>query len=355
MDRLLMTGFDMGAAPMGAYELELRAHIRMVSLTSGGGGGDGNGDGSDWEVKPKDMLKAGMHLASGQPVKAIGDIIHNNKDTFAKPSDYVNVAKHVSEKYGTGTFKKIVDGKYFKPMRLGPQLQGLKSSAEKLEAAAKKINLGKTAKKFKLGISQARLAISAVDWVVRKVCNGYSVVDELLRKPFGGDWDALEQAASQWEGLSTTLPSVADSLRDVASTIQSGAWEGQAADRCAAVNNRMAQVAQAGAAPTAGMAKALRALAANAEKLFDFVLDVIDEIISVCELIAGELASIVGTVALPATVAYHAYVIFDLINRAVQLINNLITMAQGLVGCLGAMTGLAQQANAAKAQLSAAA
>lgn len=352
MDRLLMTemtNLGMGPGPMSAYELELRAHIRMVSLTSGGGGGD---NGGDWEIKQKDMLKAGMDLASGRPAKAVGDLIPNNKDTFAKPSDYINVARGVSKKYGTGAFDRLMDTQ-LKLIPLGPKLQTLKGKAEELQRAASKIDLKDTAGKFKLGISQARLAISAVDWVVRKLCNGYSVVDELLKKPFGGDWKALGQAASQWEGLSTTLPSVADSLRDVALTIQSGSWEGQAADRCAAVNNRMAQVAQAGAAPTAGMAKALRALAANAEKLFDFVLDVIDEIISVCELISGELASIVGTVALPATIAYHAYVIFDLISRAVQLINNLITMAQGFAGCLGAMNGLAQQANAAKAQLSA--
>lgn len=356
MDRILTAGtmgFGMDAGPMGAYELELRAH--MVTTLTGGGGGAETTDASNASGGPstKAMLKAGMDFAMGKPVKAMGDLIGDDKSTFAKPSDYINVGKQLSPK-----FKSVMDAgmtslKDIDITPILPKAEKLKEMAGNLKRAADDIDLKGTTNLFKNRISQARIVITAVDWVIKKLFDGYSVVDELLKKPFGGDWGELDAAAQQWDGLAKTLPSVADSLDGVASTIQSGAWEGQAADRCAAANAKAGTVTQAGAPPSSSMAQALRALANNAENLFDFVLDIIDEIISVCELIAGELASIVGTLALPVTVAYHAYVIGDLINRAVQLINNLITMAKGFASCLLTMNALAQQAAGVKAELSA--
>lgn len=337
MDRLLMTGFDMGAAPMSAYELELRAHIRMVSLTSGGGsdansnGNDGNG--STYKAPgTKEYLKAAMDFTSGKFDKAAIDLMGDDKSTLVKPSDVYNV---------------VTD--------LGEKVKNLGKTADDLAGAVAKPTLKDIAKGFKLGISQARLLITGIDWIIKKLFNGYSILDELIKKPFTGDWKELDRAAGQWDSLAGTLPSVASSLDGVASAIQAGAWEGQAADRCAIVNTQVAQVAQAGSAPCSQAATALRALAENAKKAFDFILDLIDEIVSICELIGGEVASIVGTIAIPFTIAYHVYAISDLINRAVQLINNLITAANGFSACASTMVSLAQQANSAKSQLSAAA
>ncbi len=74
----------------------------------------------------------------------------------------------------------------------------------------------------------AGLLLGSVDWVFEQLV-GYSMLEELIFKPFAGDPRGVEKAAQAWTNVSGALQAVAQNHAHLVSTTVTG-WSGAAAD-----------------------------------------------------------------------------------------------------------------------------
>ncbi|MCR6703831.1 MAG: hypothetical protein NVV66_03785 [Cellulomonas sp.] len=86
----------------------------------------------------------------------------------------------------------------------------------------------------------AGLLLGSVDWVFEQLV-GYSMLEELIFKPFAGDPRGVEKAAQAWSNVSGALQAVAANHAHLVSTTVTG-WSGAAAD---AFRLSMAGISQA--------------------------------------------------------------------------------------------------------------
>ncbi|AEI11742.1 WXG100 family type VII secretion target [Cellulomonas gilvus] len=74
----------------------------------------------------------------------------------------------------------------------------------------------------------AGLLLGSVDWVFQELV-GYSMLEELIFKPFAGDPRGVEKAAQAWSNVSAALQAVAVNHAHLVSTTVTG-WSGAAGD-----------------------------------------------------------------------------------------------------------------------------
>ena len=76
----------------------------------------------------------------------------------------------------------------------------------------------------------AGVVLGSLDWVAEQFL-GYSVLEEVVFKPFGGDWHALEESSQAWSHAGRSLREVGVNVTGLPR--QAAGWEGDAADRFA--------------------------------------------------------------------------------------------------------------------------
>lgn len=171
------------------------------------------------------------------------------------------------------------------------QGQNMARAAEQMSSTvrtAKQIkNFGS---KVQSGISIGRSIVSTVDGLFQGFF-GFSPVDEWIKKPFSGDWDAMLTTAEKWESLSTCLDGSAKATGDVANAVGEGtSWSGKGANKFIMRSTSLRDVLKVGISPCQEAAKGLKALADLAEQTLDFLLTMIEEIVNILVTIAGDFA-----------------------------------------------------------------
>lgn len=74
----------------------------------------------------------------------------------------------------------------------------------------------------------AGVILGSVDWVFEQLC-GYSILEELIFKPFGGDSSEIKKAGQAWAHTGEALSAVAANHARLVPTTVAG-WQGEAAD-----------------------------------------------------------------------------------------------------------------------------
>lgn len=192
---------------------------------------------------------------------------------------------------------------------------------------------------FSSGLSWARMGIGVID----TVCNVLHItnpVDEILRKPFGGDWDELSQSAQDWRGIATNLETMHTGLQQAQRQIQTS-WKGEAFDRYSLCNDQIGQMFEGGPDICREIADGLDALVDVAKKCFDYALDVIEELIDLCMDIVEWAWTGVG---LAVVAAKHAGSVIPLIQNGYDIVQGLYDAAQSFKAVTAAASPLAQQA-----------
>lgn len=192
---------------------------------------------------------------------------------------------------------------------------------------------------FSSGLSWARMGIGVID----TVCNVLHItnpVDEILRKPFGGDWDELSQSAQDWRGIATNLETMHTGLQQAQRQIRTS-WKGEAFDRYSLCNDQIGQMFEGGPDICREIADGLDALVGVAKKCFDYALDVIEELIDLCMDIVEWAWTGVG---LAVVAAKHAGSVISLIQNGYDIVQGLYDAAQSFKAVTAAASPLAQQA-----------
>lgn len=155
-----------------------------------------------------------------------------------------------------------------------------------------------------------------------KAIFGVSPVDELIKKPFFGNWEDVIDASQYWGAASDALADTAKQLRLVQSHLQS--WEGEARKCFDAYVEKLAEIVESGVTPSDQMRTALELLAEIVSNAFDLIVSTVDQIIALLELVLGDCAlGPFGWVAATVTIANIIYDAIYLFKDALEMINNI--------------------------------
>lgn len=179
----------------------------------------------------------------------------------------------------------------------------------------------------------AGLLIGSVDWIVERFL-GYSLLSEVVIKPFAGDWTALERGADAWNRAGLAAGAVATNYSAL-SEQTTYSWTGLAGD---AFRARMISVGAGfadygdGCTAVGQAAKALvelsKAVAEAIATLLSFVNDILMRI-------AAELAvPVAGWVIGAFDVAAHIRPVATAVTRAYALLNRIMGAIERLTPIL---------------------
>lgn len=159
-------------------------------------------------------------------------------------------------------------------------------------------------------------------------------VDYLIRKPFFGDWDEMEQAEGDWLALASQCASLSDDFASLAQEARAGAWQGNAGEAFAGSCDTVSDLFEQGVEPCQEIAEALEGLEELAKNTLNLVLDAITTFADIAEsiqkLIAagslawtgiGALVAVVEGIDLAGDVIHACEVIGDAIEAINQLLN----------------------------------
>lgn len=140
-----------------------------------------------------------------------------------------------------------------------------------------------------------------------------SPVDELIKKPFFGDWGAITGTSEQWGAIAQQLVSAKQTLLGVQSIASSGGWEGKARDCFDERIENLADAVQIAVDPSRKMQSALELLSSIVENALDLIISAIDQIIGLLELLMGECSfGPLGWAVATVTAASKAYDVYNL-------------------------------------------
>lgn len=166
----------------------------------------------------------------------------------------------------------------------------------------------------------AGLILGSVDWVAEQFF-GFSILEEYVFKPFGGDWQAFEGASQSWGHAGTAMMETASNYSGLPGQLDT--WTG---DGAVALHGAMA--AMAGAATAVSYA-------------FDFVASMVDKVSTVTRLACSGVAMVLNALsnklarlAVEASVPVAGWIVataevallFSDVMRWVRIMNTLITM-----------------------------
>ncbi|HEY0119734.1 MAG TPA: hypothetical protein VGC04_13240 [Cellulomonas sp.] len=194
----------------------------------------------------------------------------------------------------------------------------------------------------------AGAVLGGIDWVFEQLC-GYSILEELIFKPFAGDSRDVTKAAGAWTSTGAALSAVGlNHARLVSSTVET--WRGDAADAFRVAMGLIAEgfhrlsglcdtVSSALTAVAVGMKAICAAIGAGLKALAQLLLD-----------IAAQAAVPVAGWAVLAATAYWkverivtiARTIYTLIETAFTLISTFVQTKTSVVGDLARFEDLAE-------------
>lgn len=166
-----------------------------------------------------------------------------------------------------------------------------------------------------------------------------SPVDELIKKPFFGDWDAIVNTSQTWDVISQQLEKAKKNLSTITETVYRIDWDGEARDKFDTRMGELANAVELAIVPSQNMKSALELLAEIAEDALDLIISIIDQIVGLLELLMGEctlgpLGWAVATVT-AASKAYDIYNLFcdgvDMVNKVSNFISNFHSASENII------------------------
>lgn len=170
---------------------------------------------------------------------------------------------------------------------------------------------------------QAGFLLGGVDWIAEQFL-GYSIIAEVVVKPFAGDWNALERGQDAWRNAGRACEAVgANYLALPAQTAT--LWTGDAADAFRARVTELGAGFEEYAAGCSAMAEVTGALAELAEAVAEGIAMLLSFVSDILTRLAVELAvPVLGWVAGAVDVALHVKPVIDKVDKAYKLIRSII-------------------------------
>lgn len=162
--------------------------------------------------------------------------------------------------------------------------------------------------------------LGGVDWVFEKFI-GFSLLEDVIMKPFAGNWDKIDQASMAWENLGTAMLEMSGNVSGLPE--QTETWRGEAAD---AFRAAMAALSAAYAGLSfacdyvSGLAGIVSTVAQAAAAAIGFALNTIVKHLLV--LAAEASVPVAGWIA----AGFHAGVIITDIVQGVRLIYTIVNL-----------------------------
>lgn len=201
----------------------------------------------------------------------------------------------------------------------GTQVATGSSTLRKLVGDAKTVS--ELNERIQSGIQLGGAIISAIDGIFEGLF-GFSPIDEWIKKPFSGDWDAMTTTAERWDALAANLTQTASAITEVSNAVGDGmSWSGHASDEFKKDNDVLAKAMQAGVAPCQEGAEGMRKLAQLAEETFDFIMSTLQEI-------ADLLASVLADISIPVIGQFKGA--WDT-HKVIGAVTNLVTTVSGRI------------------------
>lgn len=215
----------------------------------------------------------------------------------------------------------------------GTQLATDSSTLRKLVGDAKTVS--ELNERIQSGVQLAGAIISAVDGIFEGLF-GFSPVDEWIKKPFSGDWDAMTTTAERWDALAANLTQTAAAITEVSNAVGDGtSWSGEASNAFKKDNAALAKAMQAGVTPCQEGAEGMRKLAQLAEGTFDFIMSTLQEI-------SNLLASVLADISIPVIGqfkgAWDTHKVINAVTNLVTTVSNrvkqMLATARTFASCL---------------------
>lgn len=170
---------------------------------------------------------------------------------------------------------------------------------------------------------QAGFLLGGVDWIAEQFI-GYSIIAEVVIKPFAGDWNALERGQDAWLNAGRACEAVGANylaLPDQTVTL----WTGEAGDAFRARIAELGAGFEEYAAGCTAMSEVTGALAELAKAVAEGIAFLLSFISDILTRLAVELAvPVLGWVAGAVDVALHVKPVIDKVDKAYKLIQSVI-------------------------------
>jgi hypothetical protein len=199
----------------------------------------------------------------------------------------------------------------------------------------------------------AGVVLGGIDWVAEQLV-GFSILEEVVFKPFGGDFQDIKRAAAAWSGTGQAFTAIAENLAGLTSPTTSG-WQGEAGDAF-----RGAMVAGSGAFLGASHAAvAISGLATNIAYVSQAACIAIGMLLKkvsekLIRLAAEAAVPVVGWVAGAAEAVILVQDIISYVRLAYSIIEGVVDAIDGFIGgqqqlfqTLGVLEDLAEYATRA--------
>lgn len=184
-------------------------------------------------------------------------------------------------------------------------------------------------------VADAYNNLSAAVQIVNSLCEflfNINIVDELIEKPFFGDWHVVIDTANSWEDAALLLEESANSLTPVANSLSE--WEGEARKAFGEYVDILVKTIESGIAPCHEMHDALNLLAEIVDGALDLIISIVNQVISGLEMLLGECSlGPLGWVASSATIVSWAYDLWNLINDGIEMLNNVKNFTEEFNEC----------------------
>lgn len=260
-----------------------------------------------------------------------------------------------SSKYSKNLYSKSKTSKYkFDDSYNKISAQELSKNGDKIASRAKKMgsslpNLQRAAKmteKLSDGISNVSALLTTVDSVFQWLFH-FSPLDEWVKKPFMGDWDALETTAKRWETLAEDLSQSVDDFTAIVESVGDGtSWSGEGANRFSKRNTEIITVLNAGIAPSLNAAEGIESLASFSEDAFDYIIDLIETIVDIISTLLTDLSNPVGWIKGGFDFCRLRNSVSDLVERGNDQIKELEDASESLNDCLDQWADASAQSSA---------
>ncbi|MDR2374407.1 MAG: WXG100 family type VII secretion target [Bifidobacteriaceae bacterium] len=182
--------------------------------------------------------------------------------------------------------------------------------------------------------SQFSGMLSVLDKVAELIL-GYSPLEELVYKPFFGDWDALIAAATAWRNSATAVSVVAADLTALEEVLGDG-WAGRGADAFREQLEEYIEGLQEYPDAARQMAEMLDASVEAGAAAAEAVAAAINLMVEVGMILLTELAvPVAGWVAGGATVALYGPRVMWAASNAVRAVNTVIRVIQLIHDAIG--------------------
>lgn len=179
-------------------------------------------------------------------------------------------------------------------------------------------------------ISAGRGLLEAINWVIKCIIH-VDCINELVVKPFIGDWQQVDKLSGEWDGLSRSLDKASSGEKQTAQTVFRGSWQGETAQAFARRTDKISGLLADAVSPSSDLAKALDALSDFIQQALDTMLDLLELIASLAVVIADLFTGNVVGAATEAMTNIDSAV--EAINKAYTVLKELLSACDALNSC----------------------